>query len=206
MHSMDGSRRDPSRPFVLWTAAICLQGVRKPGVANVPDQFRSAAAIEVFNAGFAYIQDIYINTADIGELVLIGLNGLRRIEPALATVKSDASDEVALLIDGRAAAQTKLASSAAEWASAAVHLIESGRTASAALNAATAESIYASIFDTIWQINGFLYPIFDGRGGTRGTRKARRFWRHWCVYRSTYRWRLNQQDKPGSARRPCRSD
>ena len=134
--------------FVLWTAALSA-GCAKIGVANDPGKFESAAAIEVFDAGFGYIQDIYIDTADIGELVLIGLNGLRHIEPALATVKSDADDEVALLIDGRAAAQTKLGHGAAQWASAVVHLIESGRTASAALNAATAESIYASIFDTM---------------------------------------------------------
>ena len=119
------------------------------GVADDADRFETTAAIEVFDAGFAYIQDIYINKADIGELVLIGLNGLRQIEPALAAVKNDTGDEISLLIDGRIAAKVKATNSAAEWAMAVVHLVESGRASSTALNAATAERIYASIFDTM---------------------------------------------------------
>jgi len=115
------------------------------------DDFDRIAAIKMFDAGFSYINDIYIEQPDLSALVMTGLNGLRRFEPGLAVVRAeDDKDRVMVMFEGRVAGKAAAGKdNAAAWATAAFEIVRSARAASEPLRAVTAEEIYEAVFDTI---------------------------------------------------------
>jgi carboxyl-terminal processing protease len=137
-----------SLPLMLMGAA---SGCTTAVVAHDSNQFDAAKAKEVLDAGFSFIQNVYIDKPDIADLALTGLNGLRRIEPALAIVRSATGGHVSLLVDGKSEATTKLEATddAVAWARTATRLIEAARNFSRILKNATAEQIYAAIFENM---------------------------------------------------------
>lgn len=144
--------------FKLNTAAIWLllllafgAGGCSTSAPTSEGRFQSAAAEVVFDAGFSYIQDIYIRERDIGELVLIGLNGLRRIDPALAAVRQNRTGPVSLIVSGEIvfSETAEPAAEAAVWARLAARMVAAGQTRSERLQAATAEEIYTAVFESV---------------------------------------------------------
>jgi carboxyl-terminal processing protease len=149
----------PIKRLMHKTAAIWLplmlmgiaSGCSTAIVTHDSNLFDAAKAKKVLDAGFSFIQDVYIDKPDIAQLVLTGLNGLRRIEPALAIVRSEKGEHISILIDGKSKATTQLkaADDAIAWARMATRLIEAGRNSSSILKNATAEEIYAAIFENM---------------------------------------------------------
>ncbi|MBT5495362.1 MAG: hypothetical protein HOK54_06445, partial [Alphaproteobacteria bacterium] len=142
------------RIAVIWLPVMLMgvaSGCTTAVVAHDSNQFDAAKAKIVLDAGFSFIQDVYIDKPDIADLALTGLNGLRRIEPALAIVRSPKSGRVSLLVDGKSEATAKLEAThdAVAWARTATRLIEAGRNSSRILKDATAEEIYAAIFENM---------------------------------------------------------
>ena len=86
--------------FLLTSLNACLTTQ-----ADEPrDDFDRVSATQMFDAGFSYINDIYIEQPDLGALVMTGLNGLRRLEPGLAVVRSeDDKNRVMVMFEGRVA-------------------------------------------------------------------------------------------------------
>ena len=105
-------------------------------------------------------------------MVLIGLNGLRQIEPALAVVRSNSDDRISLLINGEIAAKAERGTKASEWAMATVRLINRARSTSVAMNKASAERIYATIFETLaYQLDSYTrYSTADAAREERARR------------------------------------
>jgi carboxyl-terminal processing protease len=142
------------RTAAIWLL-LMLMGVTSGCTTAVvkydSNPFDAAKAKKVLDAGFSFIQDIYIDKPDIADLALTGLNGLQRIEPALTIVRSAKGEHVSLLVDGKSEATTKLEATddAVAWAQTATRLIEDGRNSSRILKNATTEQIYAAIFENI---------------------------------------------------------
>ena len=137
--------------WLLLLLAVAVGGCSS--TANQPSdgRFHAADAEIVFDAGFSYIQDIYIRERDIGELVLIGLNGLRRIDPALAAVRQDRNGPISLVVSGEVvlAENMDAAADAATWARLAGRMVTAGQSRSEHLRAASAEEIYTAVFESV---------------------------------------------------------
>jgi carboxyl-terminal processing protease len=147
-------KRLTRRTTAIWLSLMLMgvaSGCTSADVAYDSIQFDAAKAEEVLSAGFTFIQDVYIDKPDIAELALTGLNGLRRIEPALAIVRSVEGEHISLLVNGKAEAHTKLDTNAdaAAWAQTTTRLIEASRNSSRRLKNASAEEIYAAVFENM---------------------------------------------------------
>ena len=133
--------------FLLTSLNACLTTQ-----ADAPrDDFDRVSATRMFDAGFSYINDIYIEQPDLGALVMTGLNGLRRLEPGLAVVRSeDEKSRVMVMFEGRVAGSAVAGNGeAAIWAETAFNIVSAARGVSAPLRNATAEEIYEAVFNTI---------------------------------------------------------
>ena len=133
--------------FLLTSLNACLTTQ-----ADAPrDGFDRVSATRMFDAGFSYINDIYIEQPDLGALVMTGLNGLRRLEPGLAVVRSeDEKSRVMVMFEGRVAGSAVAGNDeAAIWAETAFNIVSAARGVSAPLRNATAEEIYEAVFNTI---------------------------------------------------------
>lgn len=130
---------------------LIASGCTRALVAEDENRFNRAKAAKVLDAGFTYIQDIYIDKPDIGNLAMTGLNGLRRIEPAFAVVRGEDKKTLSLLVDGKTehTAQLSPSDDAADWAKLATRVIEVARKSSPILRKASAEQIYAAIFENM---------------------------------------------------------
>jgi carboxyl-terminal processing protease len=142
------------RTATIWLSLMLMglaSGCTIPIVAHDSNQFDASKAKKVLDAGFSFIQNVYIHKPDIADLVLTGLNGLRRIEPALAIVRSEKGDNVSLMVDGKFEVTTKLEATddAVAWARTATRLIEAGQNSSRILKSSPAEEIYAAIFENM---------------------------------------------------------
>ena len=128
---------------------LLLAGCASPFGESDDGDFVPLAAETMFDSGLSHVQDIYIDQPHVARLALIGLNGLRRIEPSLAVVW--AGKEVRLIIAGDIAARAKITDDGdtALWASVMTKLIVKGRQRSTTLGGATAEDIYEAVFDTV---------------------------------------------------------
>ena len=87
----------------------------------------------------------------IWALAATGLNGLRRLEPGLAVVRSeDEKSRVMVMFEGRVAGSAVAGNGeAAIWAETAFNIVSAARGVSAPLRNATAEEIYEAVFNTI---------------------------------------------------------
>lgn len=130
---------------------IFVSACTAAGGDNADGQFNIKRATQVFDAGFSYIQDIYIDDPHIAKLTLTGLNGLRRIDPAIAVTRKGENDNVTLVFAGKIIREEKASfgDDAPAWAQLATRFITAGRAVSEKLHAATAEQIYAAVFENM---------------------------------------------------------
>ena len=133
--------------FLLSGLSGCLTSQADGGT----DNFDNLTATKMFNVAFSYIKDMYIERPNLGELVMTGLNGLRRLEPGLAVVQAEEQKEqVLVMFEGRVAGTAISGKEdAAAWALTAIEIVKSARSVSKALRKATPEDIYEAVFDTI---------------------------------------------------------
>ncbi|MBO89612.1 MAG: peptidase [Rickettsiales bacterium] len=117
------------------------------------DDLDGHAATKMFNVALSYINDVYIEQLNLGDLVMTGLNGLRRLEPGLAVVRAeDHKNQVIVLFDGQVAGRALSGKeNPAAWAVTAIKIIRSARSVSETLRKASTEDIYEAVFDTISQ-------------------------------------------------------
>lgn len=152
------------RRAAMLLGVIVLAGCA--ATAEPREDFRVDRATKVFTAGFANIQDKYIEPVDIPELAFEGMENLDEIDPSLVVTKS--RNSVNLSAGGVQIADLVLPETRTprDWARFTARVVSSARRGSAALHAADSETIYEAVF------RGALLPL-DLHSRYVGMRSAR---------------------------------
>ncbi len=104
---------------------------------------------QMLRAGFADIQQIYIDEPKVADLAIAGLRGLRKIDPDMDVVQK--SDLVTIRHGGTVAgfAHTPKDNDPYAWATIVSKLMDDGRKLSPKLGRARTEDIYTALFDSL---------------------------------------------------------
>jgi len=111
--------------------------------------FPSTEAEKVLSYGFDVISERYLEPVTVEQLALGGLRGLGALDPGLAFSLRDDSIELSTAERVVASFKTPRSDNADAWADIAVKLTVAARSVSPALAKASAEDVYAAVFDAI---------------------------------------------------------
>ena len=133
--------------FLILLVAACAPTQPPPSVVEAPS-FATEAARETFAAGFGNIAEKYIETVDVGTMIVDGLRGLGSIDPAL-TVNRDGGTVVLNAANVPVARFTAPADDddVNGWAELAVEVSVAGSRVSRDLREAGIERLYEAVFD-----------------------------------------------------------
>lgn len=129
-------------------------------------------ASEVFAIGYEDIAEIYIESLEVSDLALAGLDGVEEIEPGFDVIHGEEFLIVTMNGQeiGRYARPARADTDA--WGDVTALAIESGRTRSGRLGSAQSEEIYEAVFDgLIEELDGF--SRYAGREQARENRASR---------------------------------
>lgn len=111
--------------------------------------FPAAEAERVLSYGFDVIAERYLEPVTVEQLAVDGLRGLGQLDPGLAIALRDRHIELSTAERVVASFQTPSPDNAQDWAEVAVKMTVAARSVSPALAKASAEDVYAAVFDAI---------------------------------------------------------
>jgi carboxyl-terminal processing protease len=134
---------------VAWAAlvAVTVASCAIP-TSRAPNEFVREDAAALFSAGFDTIQLYYVKEPDIPRMVLLGLNGLSILDPAIEVVRD--GDRVRLAYEGARVAsfQAPPDKDVVRWGYLAAAALDAARQRSPDLAAAEVERAYQTVFDS----------------------------------------------------------
>ncbi|MGC2856293.1 S41 family peptidase [Novispirillum sp. DQ9] len=117
--------------------------------ALAPATFPTAEAERVLSFGFDVIAERYLEPVTVEQLALDGLRGLGQLDPGLAIAMRDHNVELSTAERVVASFKAPAPDDSQDWADVAVRLTVAARSVSPALAKASAEDVYAAVFDAI---------------------------------------------------------
>ena len=141
-------RRAPAAVAKPWltAAALALAGCAQ-FTTQPPVDYTSAYAGDVFEAGYSYISDRYIEPVSLRQLVLSGLGELTDLDPGLSVVPQTRAVVISVPDSAPVTIALPNTSSPQRWAAVSVRVIDAARGLSPAIQDATTEDLFETVFD-----------------------------------------------------------
>ena len=139
------ARKASIKPWLVG-ATLALAGCSQFSSAP-PADYTSAYAGDVFEAGYSYISDRYIEPVSLRQLVLAGLGELDEMDENLVIVPQARSVEISAPGAAPVAIALPNSSSAQRWATVSVRVIDTARALSPVVQEATTEELFELVFD-----------------------------------------------------------
>ncbi len=142
-------------PVRNWAGACALLALAACAqvAPTVDAEYSNGYSREMFDSGFAFINNRYIDTVSLRELSLSGLSGLKRIDARIDV--RPAGDDFEILYQNRIIDRLEVPGGDVphEWSETTVDAIAVARRASPTLAKARAETVFKAVFD------GILEPL-----------------------------------------------
>lgn len=133
------------KPWLIGAAALALAGCAQ--LTDPPADYTSAYASDVFEAGYSYISDRYIEPVSLRQLVLAGLDDLSELDETLTIVPQARTVEVSVPETAPISIALPTNTSAQRWADVSVRVIDTARQLSPTVQEATTEELFELVFD-----------------------------------------------------------
>lgn len=140
------------RRAALLAAALVLASCVQIG-SNVDAEYSETYSRDMFDTGYSFINDRYINAVSLRDLSISGLAGLHQIDPNLDIRPANRTIEVRYHNRTVGRLATPQNDDPEAWSQATVDAISIARTASPSVANARAETVFKAIFD------GVLSPL-----------------------------------------------
>lgn len=134
--------------------------------------FDGEAATKVFAAGYAIMQDKYVEPITSSQIAIAGLNGLAALDPAVKTQVRDGVIQIALPDGVFQQLPAPADDDARKWAAATANVIAIARVHSKPIGARSSEDIYQAVFKS--SLAGFdRFSRYLGASAARDERAKR---------------------------------